>query len=80
MVGFSKSVLQRQEDTTVGYLKGRDRFLRTEIMTAQRSNEGSRAALAPGTVRPKEMHRVAMLERAAPDWPNSLLKDVAFAA
>ena len=45
-------------------------------MTAQWSNEGSRVALAPGSLRPKEMHRAAMPERAAPDWPDERANDL----
>ena len=69
MVGFSKHAAERQEDTREVFLKGRKTdFFALKSLTAQRSNESSRAALAPGPVRPKEMHRVAMPERAAPDW------------
>src|SRR5436190_18013777 len=77
MVGFSKRVAQRQADTEVVSPKGRRTdFFALKSLTAQRSNESSRAALAPGTVRPKEMHRVARPERAPPDWPNGRVRDI----
>ena len=54
----------------------RTHFFALKLLTAQRSNEGSRAALAPGAVRLKEMHRVAMPERVASDWPNGRVGDI----
>jgi len=55
--------------------KRRTDFFALTLLTVQRSNEGSRAALAPGAVRPKEMHRLAIPERAAPDWANGQVSD-----
>ena len=56
--------------------KRRAEFLALKSLTGQRSNAGSRAALAPGALRKKEMHHVTRPERAVSDWPNGRVHDI----